>query len=214
MIDPIGPALDAIARHDLAGLPMAFAAGAVTSVGPCVAPRYVAVAAAVERSGERTRAVASFVTGLVVGYGALGFGFGVFGALVRHATVLYVLFAIGLAASGIAILVRPPDRVHGTRHSVRATGMFALGAGSTLIVSPCCTPIVAAIAGMGAIGDPAVSAAFLVTFALGHALPLLLFGATGSLVAGRFAMRDQQGATTAISGALILALGAYYGLLA
>lgn len=214
MIDPIGTTIEAIARHDLAGLPMAFAAGAITSVGPCVAPRYVTLAAIVERNGRRTRAVASFIAGLLLGYAALGFGLGIFGAIARHATAVYALLAIGLLASGGAILVRKPHAADHHHHPASPTGMFALGAGSALIVSPCCTPIVAAIAGLGALdGRPAVSAAFLVTFALGHALPLLLFGVTGSLVAERFAA-DRSGATTVISGALMLALGAYYGLLA
>jgi cytochrome c biogenesis protein CcdA len=216
VIDPIATTIDAIARHDLAGLPMAFAAGAVTSVGPCVAPRYVALAAVVERNGRRVLAVVSFVAGLLLGYAALGFGLGIFAAIARHTAVLYALLATGLVASGIALLVRRPAAArHHVHHRASTTGMFALGAGSALIVSPCCTPIVAAIAGMGALdGRPAVTALFLTTFALGHALPLLLFGATGSLVAGRFAGRDRAGVTTAISGVLMLALGAYYGVLA
>ncbi len=63
-------------------------------------------------------------------------------------------------------------------------------------------------------GSPAVSAALLMTFALGHALPLLLLAATGTLVTERFVAGGGRTFVTAISGALMLALGAYYGLLA
>jgi cytochrome c biogenesis protein CcdA len=63
-------------------------------------------------------------------------------------------------------------------------------------------------------GVPAAAAAFLATFAAGHALPLVLLGTTGSLVARRLAHRYDGGAAAVVSGTLLLALGAYYGMLA
>ncbi len=114
MIDPVAATLDAIARHDLARLPLAFAAGALTSIGPCVAPRYVTVTAIIARSGRRAPAIALFVSGLLLGYALLGFGVGLAGALVSHTTTVYALLAIGLGASGIAVLVRPRTTMHAT----------------------------------------------------------------------------------------------------
>ena len=214
MTDPVAATLDALARHDVVRLPAAFAAGALTSIGPCVAPRYVAVAAVLQRGGRRVPAVLVFVAGLLAGYAVLGFGAGIVGSLVAHAGVLYVALAAGLVVCGLVQLLRNPAPA-GHQHGLRGSGTFALGAGSTLIVSPCCTPIVAAIAGMGAFdGRPAISALFLATFALGHALPLLALAVTGSLFAGPFATPDGRALTATISGTLMLALGAYYGMLA
>jgi len=215
VIDPVATTLDAVARHDLARLPLAVAAGAMTSLGPCVAPRYVAMAAVIERSGQRGRSVLLFISGLLVGYAALGYGVGLLGALFTFATPLYAVLAIALSACGIAQLLRRScASAHGHGSPVRASGVFSLGAGSALIISPCCTPIVAAIAGMNTLdGQPAVSATFFAAFALGHALPLLLLGATGSFVTARFAMCGGGSGAATISGTLMLALGAYYGVL-
>jgi cytochrome c-type biogenesis protein len=215
-VDPVGAGLDAIARHDLVRLPAVFAAGVVTSVGPCVAPRYIAVAAVIERSAHRTLAVAAFVGGLLVAYAVLGFGIGVAGMLWNHATAIYLLLGCGLGASGLAVLARAPHAHAAATHvPARSSAVFLLGAASALIVSPCCTPIVAAVAGMAAFdGVPAAAAAFLATFAAGHALPLVLLGTTGSLVARRLAHRYDGGAAAVVSGTLLLALGAYYGMLA
>ena len=56
--------------------------------------------------------------------------------------------------------------------------------------------------------------ALLVTFALGHALPVVAVGgAAGNL--GRFFARLQvREATSIVSGALMLAMGLYYAVLA
>ena len=213
-MDPVTATLAALARHDGTAFPVAFAAGAVTSIGPCVAPRYIAVAALVQRGAHPAGAVATFVAGLLTGYAALGFGIGFVGSLVAHASAIDLLLAVSLTACGIAQLARNPGPAH-EHGALRASGIFSLGAGSALIVSPCCTPIVAAVAGMGAVdGRPAVSALLLASFALGHAMPLLGLGASGSLFAARFTSRAGRSVTATISGALMLGLGAYYGVLA
>jgi len=219
MIDPIAAAIDAIARGDARGLPIAALAGIATSLGPCVAPRYVAIAALL---GERRRTltIATFVMGMMTAYAALGFGAGLLGQVTGHASALYLVLAIVLAGAGIASLLRGPHVGHthdeGRRTQPRRlSGVFSLGAASAFVVSPCCTPVIAAVLGMTAFAaDPLSRAALLGAFALGHAAPLFAVGSLGSLFARTFRRWNAGPAPAVVSGTLMLALGAYYGLLA
>ena len=218
MIDPVTLAVDAIGRGDATRLPIVALAGIVTSLGPCVAPRYVAIAALL---GERRRTltIATFVAGMLAAYAALGFGVGILGQLAGHASVLYFVLAIALAGAGAATLLRGPrcDHAHDGPRAARPrrlSGVFSLGAASAFVVSPCCTPVVAAVVGMTAFdGNPLSRAALLGAFALGHAAPLFVVGSLGSLCARTFRIWNAGPAPAVVSGTLMLALGIYYGLL-
>jgi cytochrome c biogenesis protein CcdA len=218
MIDPVALSIDAIARGDAGRLPLVALAGAVTSLGPCVAPRYVAIAALL---GERRRAltIAAFVAGMVTAYTALGFGADLLAQVSGHASALYVVLAVALAAGGIVTLCRGSscDHAHRTIGECRAphrlSAVFSLGAASALVVSPCCTPILAAVVGMSVDANPATRAELLAAFALGHAAPLFAVGTLGSLGARTFRTWNASPAPAVVSGALMIALGAYYGLL-
>jgi cytochrome c biogenesis protein CcdA len=220
VIDPVALGVDAIARGDATRIPLAVAAGVATSVGPCVAPRYIALAAVL---GERRRAltVAAFVAGMLTAYAALGFGTGLLPQVAGHASVLYVVLALALAGGGALTLLRRGGCAHAhhehpaARAPKRLSGVFSLGAGSAFVVSPCCTPVVAAVIGLGASdANPLARAALLGAFALGHAAPLLAAGSLGSLCSRFFRTWEASPAPAVISGTLMLALGAYYGLLA
>jgi thiol:disulfide interchange protein DsbD len=217
MIDPVTFGVEAIARGDAARLPLVAFAGVVTSLGPCVAPRYIAIAALLG-DGRRTRTIAAFVAGMLTAYTALGFGAGLLAGLAAHASALYVVLAATLAFGGITTLLRGSGCAHahhgaGTQPH-RLSAIFSLGAASALVVSPCCTPVVAAVIGMTA-GDtnPLTRAALLGAFALGHAAPLFAVGSVGSLCARVFRTWNASPAPAVVSGSLMLALGAYYGLL-
>jgi cytochrome c biogenesis protein CcdA len=219
MIDPVAVSVDAIVRGDATRLPIVALAGLLTSLGPCVAPRYVAVAALLGET-RRTLTIATFVTGMLCAYAALGFGAGVLGGLADHAAVLYLILAMTLSIGGLATLLRNPhcDHPHiGERTATRPrrlSGVFCLGAASALVVSPCCTPIVAAVLGMTALdGNPVSRVALLGAFALGHAAPLFVAGSLGSFLARTSRTWNATPAPAVISGTLMLALGAYYGLL-
>jgi cytochrome c-type biogenesis protein len=94
-------------------------------------------------------------------------------------------------------------------------GPLLLGAASAFVVSPCCTPMLAAIVATAAeLGRPLAGAAILACFAIGHALPLFLISSPGTLI-GRFRFTGSAAQAPAIiGGALLLCLGAYYGALA
>jgi cytochrome c biogenesis protein CcdA len=220
MIDPLALGVDAIARGDAARLPLAVAAGIATSVGPCVAPRYIALAAVL---GKRRRAltIAAFVTGMLTAYAALGFGTGLLAQVTGHASALYVVLALALAGGGAVTLLRRGgcERAHHEHPAARApkrlSGVFSLGAGSAFVVSPCCTPVVAAVIGLGASDANVLArAALLAAFALGHAAPLFAAGSLGALCSRFFRTWETSPAPAVVSGSLMLALGAYYGLLA
>lgn len=222
MIDPVAVSVEAVLRGDATRLPLVALAGAVTSLGPCVAPRYV-VLAALLGDRRRTLTIAAFVAGMLAAYVVLGFGAGLLGALAAHASALYCLLAVVLGASGLATLLRPSgcDHEH-HRYSGgagpqprRLSAVFSLGAGSALVVSPCCTPVVAAVIGLTAAdASPLSRAALLGAFALGHALPLFAAGSLGALFTRPFRAWNASPAPAVVSGSLMLALGGYYGLLA
>ena len=226
-ISAIAPGLTAIAPGPVA---LIFFAGLATSVGPCVAPRYVAIAAIVNGYRRPLIPTAVFVAGLIGGFAALGFGAGLLGSAWRFSPLFYGILAGSLVIGGALTLARAGSArcdtsKHGEEHTcaagARAAGrrrslgaVFILGAASALIVSPCCTPVVASIvATTTAIGKPELGIVLLASFGLGHAAPLFFAGSLASLVRRTFAgVAEQAGAV--VSGSLMIALGAYYGILA
>jgi cytochrome c biogenesis protein CcdA len=215
VIDPFGLALDGVVAHRVGGLPFAALAGAATSVGPCVAPRYLALAALI---GTRRPfvPVAAFTLGLMVATVTLGAGAGIAASLVTHVAAVDAVMAALLIGFGIATIVREPRCGHvAAERPVRASGAFALGAASALVVSPCCTPLIVAFAGLGAFDrDPLLTSGYLAAFALGHALPLAFAGIASTPLAAAGRAFAASTAPAIVSGSLTVALGAYYGLLA
>jgi len=215
VIDPVSLAVDAVVNGRTARVPLVFVAGALTSVGPCMAPRYLALAAL---SGERRRllGVAVFVSGLLLAYSALGFGVGLLAGLAGNAAGVYAVLAVLLVGAGLVGLVRTPCCEHdgGAKPATRLGALFSMGAASGLVVSPCCTPVVAMVGMLAFNGDGLARGALLAAFALGHTAPLFLVGAAGSVSARTVQRWGASPAAAIVSGTLLLALGAYYGLLA
>jgi cytochrome c-type biogenesis protein len=224
MIDPLAASMLALTSGSPAAFGLVFAGGLITSAGPCVAPRYVAIAAIAGRDRRPIVPTLAFVGGLVAALMALGFAGGLLGTLQRSSSAIDILLALGLFAGGCHALVRAEPHAHadhcgnadpqtGTRHSIGA--VFLLGAGSALVVSPCCTPLVATVvAAATAVGKPLLGAALLASFAAGHALPLLFTSQIGAVIA-RSVPRQLRGQAPAIvSAVLMIALGLYYAVLA
>jgi cytochrome c biogenesis protein CcdA len=93
-------------------------------------------------------------------------------------------------------------------------GFFA-GLVSAGVTSPCCGPIGAVLAGVAAASSgPRYAAAVLCAFALGHVLPLAAVAAGSIRLHGTLARAAASGAGATISGALMVAAGAYYAVLA
>lgn len=199
---------------------LVFLAGAASSFGPCVASRFVAVTGmAAGRPRRATVAlVCFFVTGLIGCYAA----FGAVGTLLARAVHLssysYGVLAVALAVSGAVKLLRGKNVCDG-RHDDAVTGSaggaLLLGAWFAFVVSPCCTPLIVGIVGYtSSAGDPLYGSALLACFGLGHALPLFPVAIGASSISRALSGHAVRQAAAVVSATLMIALGAYYAVLA
>ena len=217
MTELVDAALQSVAARSAIAVPLLFGCGVLTSVGPCAAPRYVAVAALASTSRHPLRVVASFAAGLVGGYLCLGAAAGLLAALRLGSTWIYAGLALGLACGGLVTLLRRCDdhRCVRSRVPIGVGGALLIGAATVLVVSPCCTPVVAAIAGLTLVsGHPIDGVVFLTAFAIGHALLLLVAATLGARVRRGALRLAASPAPSVIAGTLMIALGAYFGVLA
>jgi cytochrome c biogenesis protein CcdA len=219
--DVLRAALENPVTHPVLAPALSFAAGLATSFGPCIAPRFVAIAglAANARGAARWLRVAAFVVGLCTSYVLLGSIAGALGMLAAYSSYVYGALGLGLVVAGVGTLVRMPHSpacaAAPHRPSVSQGATFATGFALSAVSSPCCGPIAAALAGTSlASGNAAFGGAMLAAFAFGHAVPLVAV-ACGSMRVGAFlAARSATPALSTVGGALMVALGTYYGLLA
>jgi cytochrome c biogenesis protein CcdA len=127
-----------------------------------------------------------------------------------------ILLAAGLGLSGLLFLLGEPKHRHKHAPVENATpaASYLLGLGSSFVVSPCCTPVIAAISSLAIpAGQPLLGIALILAFAVGHVLPI--FGTTFfSTRVPRFVTRRAVPAASIIAGTLMLGLAAFYGVLA
>ena len=220
MFDPLTQGLSAVSSRSAYAPVLVFLAGAVSSVGPCVAPRFIAVAGL--SSGKTRRQtiwlVLAFVGGLTITYAAFGAIGSLLGSAVQFSTVTYIAVAVALAIGGLFTLWRDEETCiheHGRLRGDTAGGAMLLGSSFALVVSPCCTPLMLGIlAYTTSSGSAAYGSAMLACFALGHALPIIgvAFGSSAITTAlQRYGVRQ---AASVVSATLMLALSAYYAVLA
>lgn len=174
---------------------VAFAAGAVSLLSPCMLPllpgwlAYLAGDAATGAS-RRARLVlhaAAFVAGFTVVFTVLGLGAGAFGgALVSSRRELEVVGGVLVALLGVAMFddrvlprrLRGGSGISSERRIGGPAGAAVVGVVFALAWSPCIGPTLAAVLTIAATGGEAVrGGALLATFALGIGAPLLLVAA-------------------------------------
>ncbi len=219
MIDVLSDGLRAAATRSAAAYPLIALAGAATSVGPCVAPRALAVAALAHRAARPAPVIAAFIAGVLGAYAAVAAGAGAVASLLGASHAAYALLAAALAVAGTITLARANGtqcdaRAHHASRRSGLGGVALLGASSALVVSPCCAPAVAAIAGLTAASGRADGVALAAAFAFGHALPLVAAGMAGARVASGLRTIAAHQAPAIVSGTLMLALAAFYGAVA
>lgn len=222
MMDAVGSALAGAASHSPLAPALALVAGVASSFGPCVAPRLVAIAGLTAglTGVKRWLRVGAFVAGLCAGYVGLGVITGALSYAAEYATYLYAGLALGLTIWGLVQLLRPPHGVACAATGISSARLslgasFLAGSGFAIVASPCCGPIAVAIAGMTvASGSVAYGALLLASFALGHAVPLFGTAAGAARLRALLGTRRLEDATATVTGALTLALGGYYALLA
>jgi cytochrome c biogenesis protein CcdA len=218
MIDLVANSLSAVNSLSPYAYPLVFVAGAASSIGPCVAPRFIAVAGLASKGdGSRARvAVCCFIAGLT----ATNVSFGVIASLLARAAqlsaYLYAAIAMALVAAGAASLWSDNDKTCNHRVAASTSGAgFLLGSSSALLLSPCCTPLVVGIvAYTSAMGSVLYGSMLLACFSIGHALPLLAVGFGASRFASIWQACGVRKATEVLSGSMMLAVGAYYAVLA
>jgi cytochrome c biogenesis protein CcdA len=219
MIDVLGEALRAASMRSAAAYPLLVVAGGAGAIGPCSAPRALALVALTHGAARPGRAIAAFAAGVVAAYVVIASAAGAVASLWGTSRVAYAALAAALAAAGVATLVRA--RGTGCAHApeplraVSVGGTFLAGAASALVVSPCCTPAVALLAALTMTSGRALDGTALVAaFACGHALPLAAVALAGDRVAGVLRRTAAVQAPAIVAGTILLALGAFYGVLA
>ena len=215
MFDPVALALQSVALSRPAAFGLVFAAGVVTSIGPCMAPRLIAISSLSAR-GHGTKAYAAagaFVAGLVVAYASFGLFASMLGEVSALSRWIYLCIAAGLAAGGVTTLMRQRSCAHSASDStiVAPGAAFLLGGSFAFVISPCCTPLVVAIlAYCTQMHNAAYGAGLLAVFALGHAVPVVALAGGTSVVVSALRRFNLDEAMRVVGGSLMLALCGYY----
>jgi cytochrome c-type biogenesis protein len=207
-------------------IPVAFLAGLVSFVAPCVlplVPGYLSAVSAVEagrlgQPGTTKRvflASLPFVAGFTVLFVALGAGAGLVGNAVslnstRAQTVAgFAVIVFGLAFMG---LLPFPERLvaPGLVGEARRRGSGALlGAAFAVCAAPCMGPVLGTILVLaGSTSTAAEGSVLLLAYSLGLALPFVVAGIAFTHVMGPFRwLRDHYVVIRTVSGALLVAIG-------
>jgi len=216
-MDVSSAAVRAVSSGNVWALALAFTAGVAGGAGPCVAPRFIAVAAfTLNRTFREGAAMTtSFVAGLVAVYVLFAAAGSLIWEAFRYSSEIYVAAAAIMAAAGLVVLAKAPaDCVHPRAHRASAGSTFLAGASSAAILSPCCTPVVMAAIAYGSVTGLWFSCVVMACFALGHALPASLMALGGGAVRPILTSPAVHGATRTIGGSLMLALAGYYAVIA
>ncbi len=208
-------------------LAVAFGAGFVSFLAPCVlplVPGYLSAVSSVEAErlgepGAARRVVVSslpFVTGLVAVFVLLGAGAAAVGLSIARDQFLleqvagFVLIVFGLVFMG---LLPWPQRLVGAglvRRAHRRGSGFLLGGAFAVCAAPCIGPVLGAILLLA--GDSATvweGSLLLAVYALGLALPFLLVAALFAPAMGAFRrVRDHYLVIRFVSGLIMVSLGA------
>jgi cytochrome c-type biogenesis protein len=207
----------------MSGIPVAFLAGLLSFLAPCVlplVPGYLSALSAVEagRLGEpgvaRRVVLASlpFLAGFTVVFVALGAGAGALGGVLswrsQQEIAGFVLIVFGLAFVGL--LPWPerlvaPGLVSGAR---RRGSSVLLGGAFGVCAAPCVGPVLAAILVLAGGTSTLEGSVLLLAYSAGLAVPFLIAGIAfaRSMTAFRW-LRDRYTAIRIVSGLTMVALG-------
>jgi cytochrome c-type biogenesis protein len=211
---------------DLSQLPVAFLAGFLSFLAPCVlplVPGYLSAVSAVEANqlGQRGTArrvvVASvpFVVGFTAVFVLLGTAAAVVGgSLTRDQFLLeriagFVLVVLGLAFMG---LLPWPERLLGAgllQGARRRGSGLLLGGAFAVCAAPCIGPVLAAILVLAGSSETVLEgSALLAVYSLGLAIPFVLAGALFTRSMGAYRrLRDHYVAIQIVGGGIMVAVG-------
>ena len=206
-----------------AQIALAFLAGLVSFVTPCVlplVPGYLSAVSGAEIGASGPRVVAAslpFVAGFTLVFVALGAAAAGFGGLVDENRPLLlqvaglVVVALGFALMGVLPLpfldrIAAPGLLAGAR---RRGSRALLGAAFGICAAPCIGPVLASILALATERSTvAQGALLLLVYSAGLALPFVLVSVGFSRALGAFRwLRDRYAALRVASGALLVAVG-------
>jgi len=205
-------------------IPVAFLAGFVSVLAPCVlplVPGYLTAVSSVEaeRLGERgvarRIAVASipFMLGFTVVFVALGAGSAAIATVIdisrRNAIAGFVLVVLGLVFIG---LLPWPERIVGAGllgRARRRESNALLGAAFAVCAAPCIGPVLASVLVLASSSSTVVrGSVLLLAYSLGIGVAFLLAGIAFARAMGAFRwVRDHYGLIRVASGVTLVALG-------
>jgi cytochrome c-type biogenesis protein len=218
--------LASTADVDPGSIAVAFVAGFVSFLAPCVlplVPGYLSAVAAIDatelgKPGTARRVVIAslpFVLGFTAFFVALGVGAALVGGRLFTDQFLlekvagFVLVVVGLAFMG---LLPWPERLVGAGLLQGARGRGSrvmLGAAFAVCAAPCISPVLGSILVLAGSLDTAVEGGLLLgVYSLGLAVPFVLVGAVFTRAMGAFRwLRDHYRAIQIVGGSIMVALG-------
>lgn len=193
-------------------LGIAFLAGVITALSPCVLPVLPILLAGSATSTGSWRPFA-IIAGLVVSFttftlagAAILSALGLPEDLLRTLAIaaLFVL-AASLLSRRVAWLLERPFLVLTRRRVSPESNGFLVGLSAGLVMVPCAGPVLAAVTALAASGEVTFRI-FLVTgaYAIGHAIPLLAIAIGGQrLTAGMRVLRTHAQAVRQVAGVVV-----------
>jgi cytochrome c-type biogenesis protein len=203
-------------------IPVAFAAGLLSFVAPCVlplVPGYLSAVSGVQVGVGGRRVVAAslpFIAGFTLVFVALGALAGAIGSLFDDPRLLSMVAGLIIVVVGFAFMgVLPfgwidrmvaPEVVDSAR---RSGSRVLLGGAFGICAAPCIGPVLASILALASQGSTAAEGSLLLlVYSVGLAIPFVLVGIgfDRAMGASRW-LRDRYGALRIASGAILVALG-------
>ena len=205
-----------------AKIPLAFLAGLLSFVTPCVLPLVPGYLAAVSGSQPgvtgRKVVIASlpFVAGFTVVFVVLGTVIAGAGGLIDDPRLVKQIAGIVIVVLGLAFMGLLPlpylDRLAapGLLEEARGTGSrVLLGGAFAVCAAPCVGPVLASILALASNSTTAWKGAILLAvYSLGLAVPFLLVGlGFGRVMSTSRWLRDHYGTVRVVSGGILVAIG-------
>ncbi len=205
-----------------AKIPLAFLAGLLSFVTPCVLPLVPGYLAAVSGSqpgvAGRKVVIASlpFVAGFTVVFVLLGTVIAGAGGLIDDPRLVKQIAGIVIVVLGLAFMGLLPlpylDRLAapGLLEEARGSGSrVLLGGAFAVCAAPCVGPVLASILALASNSTTAWKGAILLAvYSLGLAVPFLLVGiGFGRVMSASRWLRDHYGTVRVVSGGILVAIG-------
>jgi len=193
-------------------LGIAFLAGVITAISPCVLPVLPMLLAGTAATADRWRPFA-IITGLVASFTAFTLGgaallsaLGLPQDLLRDIAIGALLFlAATLLSHRLALIAERPLYILTRRRADANANGVLLGLSLGLVFVPCAGPVLAAVTALAASGDVGLRSILVTTaYALGAALPMLAIAIGGQRVTSRLGLvRRHAQSTRRVAGAVL-----------